>query len=283
LIIDGGSTDNSVAIIQRYTDRLAYWVSEPDRGQSQAINKGLSRAKGEILGWLNSDDVLLPGAVSLAVAALTQDEDVDVVYGHVERIDAEGRRVPTPILPKDRVEFGSHTALGESVVNSAGCFWRRRIMEKAGIIDESLHYAMDYEYWIRMLIEGGRFKRLEETLAEFRLSSGSKTVGQTAKMAQEALGVIDRYLARVDVAHKLVLSTRQLRRQANRGRGNMALHVVYGCVRDRKWGEALRWFARAHRYDPLVLFNRKWLDLALARLARRHTTAAGDVLTKKQN
>jgi len=269
IVIDGASTDDSVNIMHRYADHLAFWISEHDLGQSHAINKGLARAKGAILGWLNSDDVLKPGAIRNVMAAFQHNPDVDVVYGKLERIDAQGRSIPTPNLPKDNVVFNKYYALDECVVNQAGCFWRRSMMDKVGFLNENLHYSMDYDYWMRILLAGGKFKRLDETLAQFRLSSGSKTVGQTAKMALEGLNVINSFLAMTDVADKLGLSNSQLWKQANKGRASVSLHAFYGCVKDRKWMEALRWLARAHTYDPLALFRKKWLSLAVARAMRK--------------
>jgi glycosyltransferase involved in cell wall biosynthesis len=269
LVIDGASNDNSVEIIPRYADRLAYWVSEPDRGQSHAINKGLSRANGTILGWVNSDDVLMPGTISRLVDAFKQNKDIDVIYGHLDRIDTQGKLVPTPTLPKDRVVFDKHTAMMECVVNQPGCFWRRCIMEKVGLLNESLHYGLDYEYWTRMLLAGAKFKRLNETVAMFRLSAGSKTVGQTARMASESIAIIDSFLTQPDLPQRLGISPRALHRQANKGRGNFSLQAFYGCIKDRRWVEAIRWLVRAHGYDPLVMLRRKWLGLAFARVMRK--------------
>jgi glycosyltransferase involved in cell wall biosynthesis len=267
-VIDGGSTDESVTIIQSYTSRLAYWISEKDNGQSHAINKGLSRARGEILGWLNSDDVLLPGTINRVVTVFRDNPDVDVVYGHLERIDARGQRLPTPKLPKDRDVFDKSHALNESVVNQAGCFWRRGIMEKVGLLNESLHYCMDNEYWMRILLAGGKFMRVDDTLAQFRLSSGSKTLGQTTKMALEGLSVIESFLAQIDLAERLGLTKSQLQQQANKGLANVCLHAFYGCVKGKKWMESLRWFLKAHRYYPLILLRWKWFDLLIARIIR---------------
>jgi glycosyltransferase involved in cell wall biosynthesis len=269
IVIDGGSSDSSRDIISRYADHLDFWVSENDRGQSHAINKGLARAKGSILGWLNSDDVLLPGAISRVVAAFQEHPDADVVYGHLERIDAQGQRVGTPNLPKDRVVYDKTLALDESVVNQAGCFWRRSMMEKVGLLNEGLHYCMDYEYWTRILLVGGKFVRLNDTLAQFRLSSGSKTVGQTVKMAYEGLQVIDGFFEKPDIAERFGLSSSQLRKQANKGRSSVSLHAFYGCMKEKRWAEAARWFVCAHIYDPLAVFRRKWLTLALARVMRK--------------
>lgn len=268
IVIDGGSVDGSQDIIRKYADHLDFWVSEKDRGQSHAINKGLVRSKGSLLGWLNSDDVLMPGAINCMVAAFQENPDVDVIYGRLERIDARGQHVRTPDLPKDRVVLDNTLALDEGVVNQAGCFWRRGLMEKVGLLNENLHYSMDYEYWTRILIGGGKFLRLNDTLAQFRLSSGSKTVGQTTKMALEGLKVIDTFMRQPDIAERLGLSHYQLRRQANKGRSSVSLHAFYGSVKECKYMEATRWLVRAHLYDPLALFRRKWLTLAFARAMR---------------
>ena len=269
IVIDGGSADNSIEILHAYSDRLVFWVSEKDRGQSHAINKGLSRAKGEFIGWINSDDVLVTGAINLVVSTFLNNPDVDTVYGRLGRIDNQGQHIPTPDLPKDKVSFNKYYALDECIVNQAGCFWRRRMMDKVGLLNENLHYSMDYDYWMRILLAGGKFLRLEETLALFRLSSGSKTVGQTTKMAIEGLGVINTYLGLIEIEDRLGLTHTQLLKQANKGRSSVSLHAFYGCVKEKKWKEALKWFIRAHTYNPRVLFNRKWLDLVVARLSRR--------------
>lgn len=270
LVIDGASSDDSVEVICRYADRLAYWVSEHDRGQSHAINKGLSRANGTILGWVNSDDVLLPETIFKLVDAFTQHKDTDVIYGHIDRIDSQGKLVPTPTLPKDRVVFDKNTALMECVVNQPGCFWRRSIMDKVGLLNETLHYGLDYEYWTRMLLAGAKFKRFDETVAQFRLSATSKTIRQTTQMAQESIAIIDSFLSQDDLAHQLGLTKRELHHQANKGRGNFSLQAFYGNMKYRKWPEAFRWLVRAHGYDPLALCRRKWLALALASMKQRH-------------
>ncbi|HEY5571887.1 MAG TPA: glycosyltransferase family 2 protein [Anaerolineales bacterium] len=268
LIIDGASTDNSLEILRKYAHRLAYWESEPDRGQAHAINKGLKRAKGQILGWLNSDDVLLPDTVSRAVEILRKDPELDVVYGRLERIDSNGKAVPTPLLPKDRVEFDPSNAIGECVVNQPGSFWRRSIMEQVGYLDEQLTYAFDYEYWVRILLGGGKFKRLPHPVAKFRLSPGSKTVGQTGRAAREHLKVIDQILAEPGLDEKLGISPDSIGQQARRGRSIIEMYAFYGCLKEREWLKALRWLIRAHASSPGVLLSRRWLDLAAARLNR---------------
>jgi glycosyltransferase involved in cell wall biosynthesis len=268
LVIDGGSSDESIDIIHRYAKRLSYWVSEPDRGQAHAINKGLARAKGSLLGWLNADDLLLPDAVSRVVCIFNEYPEVDVVYGRLERINEDGYLLPTPKLPKDKVEFNKKLVLGECVVNQPGSLWRKQIMYKAGILDESLNYGLDYEFWIRLALAEAKFKRLPETLALFRLSSSSKTVGETEKMALEQLHIIERLLTIEDLPQKIGLTPEQIHDQVRRTKSSISLHAFYGYYKRRKWQTASYWLWQSIKLHPGILFDRRWRDLAYARLSR---------------
>ncbi len=269
IVMDGGSSDGSAALIARYADRLADWESQPDRGQAHAINKGLERANGDLLGWLNSDDLLLPDTVERVVQAFQARPDVDVVYGRLERIDASGALIPTPGLPKDRVTMDKAHVIGECIVNQPGSFWRRRIMQQVGLLDERLRYTLDYEYWMRIALAGGVFLRLDAPVARFRLSAGSKTVGQTAAMAIEQLAVLERLLAQPDLPARLGQTPAQVHRQANYARAVIGLHALYGSLKLRRWGPAVGWLGYALRRNPALLFDRRWRDLALAGLRRR--------------
>jgi glycosyltransferase involved in cell wall biosynthesis len=269
MVIDGGSSDESVAVIRRYAEQLAYWESQPDRGQAHAVNKGLQRARGEILGWLNSDDLLAPAAVRLAVEVFQSLPGVDVVYGRLRRIDETGRPVPTPSLPKDRLEFDRSQVIGECIVNQPGAFWRRSIMERVGWLDERLEYSLDYEYWMRMALAGAKFKRLDRVMADFRLSAGSKTVGQTAAQAREQFQTLEEALARPDLAQELGLPVAQVQQQARRARARIALRAAYGNLKSGNWSETRRWLGIVLRNDRLAFFERRYLDLALASLRRR--------------
>lgn len=273
IVMDGGSTDGSAGIIARaaarHPGRLAHWESQPDRGQAHAINKGLERATGDLLGWLNSDDVLLPDTVERVVQVFRQRPDVDVVYGRLERIDASGAPIPTPNLPKDRVTMDKAHVIGECIVNQPGSFWRRRIMQRVGLLDERLRYNMDYEYWIRMALAGAIFLRLDEPVACFRLSAGSKTVGQTAAMAVEQLGVLEQLLARPDLPAQLGQTPARVSRQAKTARSVIGLHALYGSLKLRRWSQAAGWLGYVLRRNPALLLDRRWRDLALAGLQRR--------------
>jgi glycosyltransferase involved in cell wall biosynthesis len=275
IVIDGGSTDESLSVIQAYAERLSYWVSEADRGQSHAINKGLKQARGKILGWLNSDDVLAADAVSRAVAVFENEPEIDVVYGLLERIDEDGRHVPTPILPKDRVEFSAHLVLGECVVNQPGSFWRRAIMERAGMLDEGLQYAMDYEYWARLALNGARFRHLPQVAAKFRLSANSKTVAHTAEHAGEQLRVLESLSSNPVLGQKTGLSKAEIESRVKRTQAVFLLQAFYGEAKRSHWRKALGWLGAAFHSSPAALLDRRWLDLGLASLRRRSRRKAG--------
>jgi glycosyltransferase involved in cell wall biosynthesis len=276
IVIDGGSSDESLSIIQRYSGQLAYWESQTDRGQAQAVNKGLARARGKFLGWLNSDDLLAPGAVSCAVQTFQSQPEVDLVYGRLVRIDQQGQVVPPPVLPKDQLEFGKAYVIGECIVNQPGAFWRRRMMDRVGLLDESLHYSLDYEYWIRMALAGARFRRVDQVMAFFRLSPGSKTVGQTAAHAEEQYATLGKFLADPGLSSKLGLTEEQYRRQVRRGRATIALHAAYGHWKLRYYPQAWSWFRVVLRNDPGAIIQRRYFDLGIASLRRRAGESAKD-------
>lgn len=152
IVMDGGSSDHTASIVAEYTGRLT-WISEKDRGQSHAINKGFAMAKGEIVAWLNSDDVLLPGAVSLAVDAFRHAcPGIGGVYGEGYLMDREGR-VTCPFPATEPFNLWKLTYLADYVLQQS-TFFRRSAVAEIGWIDESLHYAMDWDLLIRL---GKRF------------------------------------------------------------------------------------------------------------------------------
>ena len=146
IVIDGGSTDGSINIIHRYEKKLAYWISEPDKGQSNAINKGFAQAKGSIYAWLNSDDLLAPSAVRIAVHYLTQNTGIGLVYGDRLHIDSKGNVVGINICPSHDINmFRRNFTLPQETV-----FFKREVFEKVGGIDESLKFSMDFDFWCKM-------------------------------------------------------------------------------------------------------------------------------------
>jgi len=171
-IVDGGSTDGSLAIIERYSDRLAWWVSEPDAGQTAAINKGLSRSKGAILAWLNSDDVFYPGAVGQAVKYLLAHPEVGMVYGDADYIDAQGRTVGRfPAAQTDARRLRQ----GYVHIPQQAAFFRARLWRMVAPLDESLRFAMDYDLWVR-IADVAVLRYHPRTWAAFRLHGSAKTL-----------------------------------------------------------------------------------------------------------
>ena len=184
-VIDGGSTDGSQEIIRRYAQRLAGWVSEPDRGQTDAINKGFARAQGKYLAWLNSDDTYQPGAIREAVNYLETHPDVGLVYGNANFIDERGRvigRFPARQTDLPRLKRG-YVHIPQQASFFRGDLWRQ-----VGPLDPSFYFAMDYDLWVR-LAQRSRLVYLPRTWASFRLHGAAKTVADDDRCWPEMLRV----------------------------------------------------------------------------------------------
>jgi glycosyltransferase involved in cell wall biosynthesis len=187
MIIDAGSTDETVDIIKSYNNQFL-WVSEPDRGQAHAINKGWSRSSGEILAWLNSDDIYLPGAIAKAVAHFVDCPETGIVYGEGNYIDEYGQFIaPYPTEP-----FSSDRLFETCFICQPASFIRRSVLENVGYLDESLHYCMDYDLWIRAA-RRHQLRYLNEPLANLRLYRGAKSLSARPKMYKEALEILYRH------------------------------------------------------------------------------------------
>ena len=147
IIVDGGSKDGSVDIIKKYADRLAWWVSEPDRGQTDALNKGFARATGEILAWINSDDTYRPGAVAEAVACFREHPEAGLIYGEADFIDEDGR--VTGRFPAAQTDL-ARLRRGYVHVPQQASFFRADLWRQVGPLDPSFYFAMDYDLWVRL-------------------------------------------------------------------------------------------------------------------------------------
>ncbi len=172
IIVDGGSTDGSAEIIQRYADRLGWWVSERDQGQTDAINKGFARAKGEILAWINSDDTYLPQAVSQAVAALQAHPLASMVYGDANLIDEHGA-----VLGKFPARQTDYRRLRQGYVHipQQAAFFRADLWRKVGPLDPTFYFAMDYDLWVRLAGQAP-LVYTPQLWANFRLHQTGKSV-----------------------------------------------------------------------------------------------------------
>lgn len=171
IICDGGSTDNSVEIIKKYENQLSWWCSEKDKGQTDAINKGMRRATGNIVCWINSDDVLLPGALHYVGSYFAKHPDVQFVMGCSVEIDKDDRilKLTHSILINSLAKHGAYN------VNQQGMFWRRSLFEKVGYLDESFHACMDAEFIIRLLSGGIECRTINKPLGAIRIYETTKT------------------------------------------------------------------------------------------------------------
>jgi len=188
IIIDGGSTDGTIDVLRHYEGWLR-WVSKPDRGQTDAINKGLLMATGDILAYLNSDDMYLPGGIRAIANYFRSHPEIGLVYGECRVIDEQGRELG--YLPGHPFNLRRTIERAEFLPQQA-TFWRREAMEKVGLFDDTLHYAMDYEYFLRVA-QSFPVAYLPQPVACFRMQRTSKTVSQSEKHWRETLAVSERY------------------------------------------------------------------------------------------
>jgi len=186
IVVDGASNDGSVDIIRSYADRLAFWVSEKDSGQAEAINKGLARASGEIVAWLNSDDYYLPGAISSAVKAFKENPGVVFVYGNMLAVDENGETIN--ILKYSQLDLAD--LLCFQIIGQPAVFFRRAALEKAGNLDATYHFMLDHHLWLRIALQG-RLLHVDETWAAARYHAEAKNRAKAAEFGREAFRILD--------------------------------------------------------------------------------------------
>jgi len=194
MILDGGSTDDTVAIIEQYKQYLTYWRSTPDGGQAAALKEGFERATGEILAWINSDDTYRPGVFAHIARIMKSEPATDVWYGNMQLIDSQDQRVAERRLthcPPRLMNLGfRHGGFG---VYQPASFWRRKLYEAVGGIDHSLHFDMDNDLFIRFVLQGGRFTFVPHALVCFRIHNASKTFELRDQSKSEIPMLIKRY------------------------------------------------------------------------------------------
>jgi len=181
-VADGGSQDETVSILMRYGSMLR-WISEPDRGQADAVNKAIAATTGDIIGWINSDDLYVPGTVAAVLEAFAGHPDVDLVYGDFEVID-EFSIVRG--IGKAKPVSAWKLLTGRTFIPQPGTFFRRRLWEKLGGLDTTFDYAMDLDFFIRAAMHA-KIMRLDRVLARFRIWRGSKTVKDEPAFRPECL------------------------------------------------------------------------------------------------
>jgi glycosyltransferase involved in cell wall biosynthesis len=225
IIIDGGSTDSSVELIKKYEPWLSYWVSEPDRGQAHAINKGLARATGQIVAYINSDDAYLPGAFNTAARAFLVSPHANWLCSACLAQDERTNTttVLRPDIPADPSTWLFKPSGQAYCLPQPGVFFRTSLVDEIGHFREDLHYSFDYEYFQRILFAGHRPLELDTTVAMFRVHDASKTASNAAGFAADDLSVADLYFDRV--------SRSDQRRLISQRRKFMAWQTVDRCSR----------------------------------------------------
>lgn len=244
IVIDGGSTDGSPEIISKYAGRLAYWTSEPDRGQAEAVNKGLARARGEIVAWLNSDDYYLPGAVAAAVRAFEDRPDAVLVYANMLAVDEQGRTINTLRYRQlSLVDLLCFQIIGQPAV-----FMRRAALAKAGGLDPDYHFLLDHQLWLKIAQEGPLYY-VDQLWAAARYHPGAKNRARATEFGREAFRILDWAGTQPNLAGALRGLDRRARASAHRVD---ARYLLDG----GRPGPSLRAWSRALLIHPPTAFAR---------------------------
>ena len=240
IVVDGGSTDESVEIIRRYADRLAWWTSEPDRGQADAINKGFAHARGEYLTWLCSDDTLLPGAIARLAEVLTADPRVVIAYGDAVYTDARSRHGDRALSG----EWDPPRMVSEAQVRNQqpASLYRRAGWERAGPLDETAWYYLDFQFTVQLAGAGGG-RHIAEPVATYRIHPAGKSTGDPVRKAEDALRCADEFMTSE-------LVPPELRPYARAGRAALYARAGENFYAALELGRARRAFVRAIALDP---------------------------------
>jgi len=186
IVVDGASSDGSIELIQKYSGRLAWWVSERDKGQGDAINKGLGHARGEIIAWLNSDDYYLPNAISSAVKIFEQNPDAVLVYGDMLAVDEHGKT--TNVLKYKQLSLEDLLCL--QIIGQPAVFFRRNAFEKTGGLDTTFHFMLDHQLWIRLAQHGG-ILHVPQVWSAARFHPQAKNRLKAVEFGREAFRILD--------------------------------------------------------------------------------------------
>jgi glycosyltransferase involved in cell wall biosynthesis len=186
LIADGGSKDGSVDIIRKYESHLAWWVSEKDNGQSDAVNKGLQHASGEIIGWINSDDYFLPGTLEYVLGYFESHPEIGMIYGDLLAVDEHGNSIN--LIRYD--DWGLLDLMRFEIIGQPSVFFRRHVLEQSGLLDVSFDLLMDHHFWLKMA-SVTQIKYVPKTLAAARYHSKAKNMSKGALYAEDTFRIVD--------------------------------------------------------------------------------------------
>ncbi|MBK9925006.1 MAG: glycosyltransferase [Anaerolineales bacterium] len=252
-VIDGGSNDGTVEILKEYNGRIS-WISKADNGQSEAINKGWMFSHGDILAWVNADDLLMPSAIHHAVNALLADQTIGAIYGNASYINETNNFIQA--YPAHTFSYDTLVNNTENYIPQPSVFIRRNIIEAAGFLDESLHYLMDYDLWLRIgLITS--MKHLSIDMASLRLHSSAKTINAMPKFANEFVRIYQKLFTNSSIPAHLTMQYLPIMHKVH-------VHAASFCF----WGGmpslAIKHLRNAWTLQPFPRNRTFWLLLAFS-------------------
>lgn len=253
IVIDGGSTDASVDIIKKYEKWLTYWVSEPDKGQSHAINKGFTKASGEIYAYINSDDFYEPYAFGIIAPIFTQDGGTHLVAG--ECIISDGDTIKSmfnPWWPRNMDHF--LLPFGSTFAQPAS-FWSKDVYEKVGGFDESFHFCFDREFFLKIGLQGITPYLIHDKIARYRDHANTKT-SQTIRFYEESIPFVKKYASACGVQQK------RKNRLLSQSQNEIEYIEVFICWKNSGRLAATRKFLSMVSRSPALIFQRKISGLA---------------------
>jgi len=246
-IIDGGSTDGSVEIIKKYSPWLSGWITQKDKGQSDAINKGLRMVSGDIIAWINSDDYYLPGAFLKIAGSFSKYSSAGLIFGRAVNIDEHSR--PMGLMKTGTYSFKNQLTQ-RMVIAQQAAFWKKEVSMAVGEVREDLHYAMDFEYWIRI---GRKYPivQIQDTIACYRRTAQSKGGTATSKWGPEFIKILDEI-------YNNKLNEKRLDEIKEQSYAGAYLRGAIGYLNSYEVEKARQWIAEAIKIDKSMFFYRDW-------------------------
>lgn len=252
-IIDGGSSDGSLEIIRKYEDRLSFWISEPDKGQADAINKGFKKATGDVIAWINSDDAYAPGAIQSAIKEFLKRPDVGLIYGNSVSMDQHG----VPFHLQSFNEYSLKDLVAFNIICQPAVFFRKEILAEAGFLDHQFHFLLDHHLWLR-IAQRTNIHHVSEIWAFARYHPGAKNIRLAPEFGKEAFKLLDWMRGEPDLVEIITQNQKVVMATFHRFVGRYLLDGGQGLP-------ALRSYLRSFQADPKVALK-EWHRIIFAGL-----------------